>query len=95
MIGYVTMGMAIVPMIGPALGGALDAAFGWHASFWALFILGAFALTMAWLDLGETAPLSGRTLRQQIQSLPDVPNFLAAVEEFFELAIAERDQQAA
>lgn len=37
----------------------------------------------------------GRTLRQQIQSLPDVPAFLAAVEEFFELAISERDQQAA
>jgi tRNA-dihydrouridine synthase len=26
----------------------------------------------------------GRELRQRIQSLPDVPTFLAAVEEFFE-----------
>ena len=31
MIGYVTMGMAVVPMIGPAFGGLLDEAFGWQA----------------------------------------------------------------
>ena len=28
MIGYVTMGMTVVPMLGPALGGLLDSAFG-------------------------------------------------------------------
>jgi MFS transporter, DHA1 family, multidrug resistance protein len=33
MIGYVTMGMSVVPMIGPVIGGALDEAFGWQASF--------------------------------------------------------------
>ena len=31
MIGYVTMGMSLVPMIGPIIGGALDQAFGWQA----------------------------------------------------------------
>ena len=29
MIGYVTMGMWLVPMIGPVIGGALDEIFGW------------------------------------------------------------------
>ena len=37
MIGYVTMGMAVVPMIGPAIGGVLDQVLGWKANFWALF----------------------------------------------------------
>jgi DHA1 family bicyclomycin/chloramphenicol resistance-like MFS transporter len=32
-IGYITMGMALIPMLGPMVGGALDEAFGWQASF--------------------------------------------------------------
>ena len=51
MIGYVTMGMAVVPMIGPAIGGILDAAFGWQANFWLLLALGALVL---WPDLGRS-----------------------------------------
>lgn len=70
MIGYVTMGMAIVPMVGPAFGGILDEYLGWHANFWVLFVLGAALLWLCWRDLGETAPLSGRTLRQQFQDYP-------------------------
>ncbi|WP_412505446.1 multidrug effflux MFS transporter [Roseovarius sp. SYSU LYC5161] len=70
MIGYVTMGMAVVPMIGPAIGGVLDAAFGWQASFWLLFALGALVTWMTWADLGETAPLSGQTFAEQIRDYP-------------------------
>lgn len=70
MIGYVTMGMAVVPMIGPAFGGLLDEAFGWQANFWALFVLGAALFFVCWRDLGETAPLSGRTLMQQFRDYP-------------------------
>ncbi|NCX54617.1 MAG: MFS transporter [Rhodobacterales bacterium] len=33
-IAYVTMGMALVPMVGPAIGGLLDYQYGWEASFW-------------------------------------------------------------
>ena len=40
MIGYVTMGMAVVPMIGPVFGGVLDELFGWQANFWLLFLAG-------------------------------------------------------
>ncbi|MDT8328053.1 MAG: MFS transporter, partial [Roseovarius sp.] len=72
MIGYVTMGMAVVPMIGPAFGGVLDDLFGWQANFWALFVLGALILWLAWSDLGETAPLSGRTLAQQFRDYPEL-----------------------
>jgi DHA1 family bicyclomycin/chloramphenicol resistance-like MFS transporter len=70
MIGYVTMGMAVVPMIGPAFGGVLDEIFGWQANFWALFILGAMLFALCWRDLGETAPLTGRTLMQQFRDYP-------------------------
>lgn len=72
MIGYVTMGMAIVPMIGPAFGGVLDHLFGWQANFWALFVLGAAVMWLCWRDLGETAPLNGQTLRQQIADYPEL-----------------------
>ena len=72
MIGYVTMGMAVVPMIGPAFGGLLDEAFGWQANFWALALLGAGLMWLCWRDLGETAPLSGRTLAQQVRDYPEL-----------------------
>ena len=72
MIGYVTMGMAVVPMIGPAIGGVLDQVFGWKANFWALFILGAGVFWLTWRDLGETAPLSGRSLTQQFREYPEL-----------------------
>ncbi len=72
MIGYVTMGMAIVPMIGPAFGGVLDQLFGWQANFWALFVLGAAVMWLCWRDLGETAPLNGQTLRQQVGDYPEL-----------------------
>ncbi|AXI53934.1 Bicyclomycin resistance protein (plasmid) [Pseudoseohaeicola sp. NH-UV-7] len=72
MIGYVTMGMAIVPMISPAIGGVLDEAFGWRASFWALFGMGALTLVLTYADLGETAAKSGRTLGQQYREYPEL-----------------------
>ncbi|WP_299782210.1 multidrug effflux MFS transporter [uncultured Roseobacter sp.] len=70
MIGYVTMGMAIVPMVSPMLGGVLDELFGWRANFWALFIMGAMTLWLAWADQGETATKSGKTLTQQFGEYP-------------------------
>ncbi|QGY00314.1 Bcr/CflA family efflux MFS transporter [Roseovarius faecimaris] len=72
MIGYVTMGMAVVPMIGPAFGGWLDQAFGWQASFVALLILGAGVFWLTWADLGETAPNRSRTFREQAREYPEL-----------------------
>lgn len=40
MIGWLTMGMSLVPMFGPALGGWLDETFGWQANFLVLLVLG-------------------------------------------------------
>lgn len=55
MIGYITMGMSVAPMIGPSIGGVLDGLWGWQASFALLFLLGLGALAITWFDLGETA----------------------------------------
>ena len=72
MIGYVTMGMAVVPMIGPAIGGALDHGFGWQANFWLLIIVGIAVLVLIWADLGETSGQSGLTLAAQFGEYPEL-----------------------
>jgi DHA1 family bicyclomycin/chloramphenicol resistance-like MFS transporter len=72
LIGYVTMGMAVVPMIGPALGGLLDEAFGWRASFWVLFASATALLWLFWADLGETAPNRAAGFRAQFAEYPEL-----------------------
>ncbi len=70
MIGYVTMGMSLVPMIGPVIGGVLDDLYGWRASFTLLLILGAGVLALVWADLGETATLRKVSLMDQVSTYP-------------------------
>ncbi|NOD92307.1 Bcr/CflA family efflux MFS transporter [Ruegeria sp. HKCCD4884] len=72
MIGYVTMGMAVVPMIGPAIGGILEEAFGWKANFWLPFAIGALTLFLTFTDFGETAAKSGKSLIQQFKEYPEL-----------------------
>lgn len=72
MIGYVTMGMALVPMIAPMIGGALDAAFDWHATFIFLLAGGIGVLALCWADQGETFAGSGRSFRSQFQDYPEL-----------------------
>jgi MFS transporter, DHA1 family, multidrug resistance protein len=70
MIGYVTMGMSLVPMIGPVIGGVLDDAFGWQANFALLLGLGVAVLALVWADLGETATLRKVSLMDQVRTYP-------------------------
>ncbi|MCA0929010.1 multidrug effflux MFS transporter [Ruegeria profundi] len=72
MIGYVTMGMAVVPMIGPAIGGFLEESFGWKANFWLPFALGVMTLALTYFDFGETSIKSGKTLIQQFREYPEL-----------------------
>ncbi len=72
MIGYVTMGMSLVPMIGPVIGGALGQAFGWQANFWLLFILGGVVFALAWMDMGETFTRSEGGFRAQVKEYPEL-----------------------
>jgi DHA1 family bicyclomycin/chloramphenicol resistance-like MFS transporter len=70
MIGYVTMGMSIVPMIGPVIGGVLDETFGWQANFALLLVLGVVTFALIWADLGETATPRRISLIDQIRTYP-------------------------
>ena len=71
-IGYVTMGMALVPMISPSIGGAIDHAFGWNVVFWCLFGAGLLVTALCFFDLGETARGGGISFSQQIKEYPEL-----------------------
>lgn len=70
MIAYVTMGMSIVPMVGPVLGGVLDEWFGWQANFGLLLVLGLVVIWLVWADQGETAVPRKVSLTEQMQQYP-------------------------
>ncbi|UUX50293.1 multidrug effflux MFS transporter [Nisaea acidiphila] len=53
-IAYITMAMAVAPMIGPAVGGYLDSAFGWYAGFLLVAAAGGAVLVYAFPTLHET-----------------------------------------
>ena len=72
MIGYVTMGMAVVPMVSPGLGGLLDEAFGWKSVFWFFFATGGLLLWLVYNDLGETARKSSKSLIGQFREYPEL-----------------------
>ncbi|MEM7719639.1 MAG: multidrug effflux MFS transporter [Pseudomonadota bacterium] len=72
MIGYVTMGMALVPMVSPMIGGALDQAFGWQSVFWFLTFGGATVMALCWADQGETTKGGGVGFRQQVRDYPEL-----------------------
>ena len=72
MIGYVTMGMSLVPMVGPVLGGALGQAFGWQANFWLLFLLGGVVFALTWMDMGETFTRTEGGFRAQVKEYPEL-----------------------
>lgn len=72
MIGYVTMGMAVVPMVAPAIGGILEDAFGWRANFLMLLACGLVVLAISWRDLGETSAPTENSLLQQFREYPEL-----------------------
>lgn len=69
-IAYVTMGMSIVPMISPAIGGYIETHFGWHGNFWMLGLIGAMCFAIAFMDQGETAPSTSKNAWAQFQQYP-------------------------
>ncbi len=70
MLGYIAMAMAIAPMLGPMLGGALEAVFGWRSNFALFAILGTGLLFLTWADLGETNRSPTSSFRQQLRAYP-------------------------
>lgn len=72
MIGYVTMGMALVPMIGPVIGGGVEELFGWQANFVLLLVFGLGVLALCWADQGETNRLQSASFTDQFRSYPEL-----------------------
>ncbi|CUX19697.1 multidrug effflux MFS transporter [Rhizobium oryzihabitans] len=72
MIGYVTMGMSVVPMVGPTVGGLLNDISGWQSSFALLALLGVGILALAWFDLGETNHNRSASFSQQFHAWPEL-----------------------
>src|SRR5690606_28091312 len=52
MMGYVTMGMSLVPMLAPVIGGRLEEMFHWQGAFTVLLVVGVLSLAWSWHDLG-------------------------------------------
>ena len=71
-IAYVTMGMAVIPMVGPAVGGLLDYQYGWEASFWTLCFLGIVILVISFFDVGETLSDHDQGFFEQISTYPSL-----------------------
>jgi MFS transporter, DHA1 family, multidrug resistance protein len=71
-IGYVTMGMTLVPMIGPVIGGFLDELYGWQSTFLLTLAFGVTAFAIIWIDLGETNLRPSSSLFAQVRSYPEL-----------------------
>lgn len=72
MIGYVTMGMSVVPMVGPTIGGFLNEFASWHASFILLAFCGAAIFTLVFFDLGETNTQKSASFSAQFNAWPQL-----------------------
>jgi MFS transporter, DHA1 family, multidrug resistance protein len=72
MMGYISMAMAIAPMLGPVLGGGLDALFGWRANFAVFALFGAGVFVLCWADLGETNTNKSETFTKQFRTYPEL-----------------------
>ncbi|MGB0798983.1 MAG: multidrug effflux MFS transporter [Planktomarina sp.] len=72
MLGFVTMGMAMIPMVGPAIGGILQAQFGWISNFWFLLASGSAVFALTYFDMGETNQHKSSTLSAQFAGIPEL-----------------------
>jgi len=70
LIGYITMGMALVPMLAPPIGGFIQELYGWRANFLVLAAVSFVTLILVYLDLGETAPKQNGGFSEQISLFP-------------------------
>ena len=70
LLGYVTMAMAVAPMLAPMLGGALDQLFGWRSSFVFFVASGIAVFGLAWTDMGETNRSPSETFTKQFRDYP-------------------------
>ena len=71
-LGYVVMGMALVPMVGPMIGGAIDQFLSWQAVFGFLAISGVAVFALCFFDQGETVRGGGMGFADQLRTYPEL-----------------------
>ena len=71
-IGYVTMGMSLMPMLSPVAGGYLAETLGWVSVMIATFAVGILVFALTWADLGETNTAPSASLAEQIRDYPEL-----------------------
>lgn len=72
MIGYVTMGMTLIPMVGPLIGGYLQESFGWQANFQFTAICAVCVLLIVIFDLQETNRHQSASMGEQFHAYPEL-----------------------
>ena len=70
MLGYVTMGMSVAPMIAPSIGGSFETYYNWQATFLFVIILSFGLFLLCWFDLGETNKEKNKSLLEQVSEYP-------------------------
>ena len=71
-IGYITMGMTLVPMLGPVVGGFLDEIYGWQSTFVLTLAFGIVSFAVVYADLGETNRNRSTSLGAQFAAYPEL-----------------------
>lgn len=71
-MGYITMGMALVPMVAPFIGGLVDEIYGWQATFVVTLLFGIVAFGFIYFDLGETNHSPSSSFAAQFRSYPEL-----------------------
>jgi DHA1 family bicyclomycin/chloramphenicol resistance-like MFS transporter len=77
-LGYVTMGMTVAPMLAPIVGSLLEIQFGWRSTMLACLAFGVPLAIAAWLRLPETLPAP--------QNLPGIGAMLGAYRSLWAIA---------
>ncbi|MCB1386194.1 MAG: multidrug effflux MFS transporter [Nitratireductor sp.] len=72
MIGYVSMGMSLVPMVSPTVGGLLQEAYGWQAVHGMTLAMGSIVLLIIFFDLQETNLHRAASMASQFRSYPEL-----------------------
>lgn len=71
-IGYITMGMTLVPMLGPIVGGFLDEVYGWQSTFILTLACGILSFLIVYADLGETNRNPSSSFGAQFRAYPEL-----------------------
>lgn len=71
-IGYVTMGMAVMPMIAPIIGGFLEEHYGWKSTFILTLVLTVVIILIAFFNLRETNLNKSKSMITQFGAYPEL-----------------------